>query len=209
VNPSRRKSLLVAVVVAGFLMLVASDPAHAQLIDTDIRVEVHDLPALLARSRALPDVLLASMEMIFHENAVCCAKNSALEDSMAAADPSSLKDVAVKLQGKHQLSDGHSIQVTAEFWAADAVNGGTLIAALKDQHAPLMLWNSRLYVVYGAVYRWVRVGTPGEGIAERTVVRRLLLWDPLPENTHNIEFNRETDDLSKVQGLLYLEYKRQ
>lgn len=208
-NHPRSCSPLVAVLLVSTLFLAAGNPAHAQLFNTDIKVTVDGLPALLARTPEPPDVLLASVQEIFHDERVCCEKNSALESDAASADPLSLKDVGSKLQGRHVLSDGRPIQVTVEFWPADSVNGGTLLATLKDQHAPLMLWDSHLYVVYGAVYRWVKVGTPTEGTANRTVVRKLLLWDPRPENTHNLEFNRETDDLGKVQGLLLLKSKLQ
>jgi hypothetical protein len=63
------------------------------------------MPALTAKPANAADVLLTSGELIFHDREVCCGKNSALEDDIRAADPTSLKDVSDKLRGRHVVSD--------------------------------------------------------------------------------------------------------
>jgi len=185
--------------------------AYAQVFNTDLEVKVRGLPALMARSHDATDVLPTALDTIFHDRSVCCGKDSALEDSVAAADPESLKDLASNLQGRHLLGDGRPIQVTAEFWPPDAINSGKTISALTDKHALLMAWDSQLYVVYGAVYRWIWVGAGhDEGGQAMTVIRKFLLLDTrFSDSRREVVFTRGTDDANKVQGLLFLQFKPQ
>lgn len=185
--------------------------AHGQVFDTDLEVKVSGLPALMARSHDAMDVLPTTLDTIFHDRSVCCGRDSALEDSVAAADPQSLKDVASKLQGRHLLGDGRPILVTAEFWPPNAINSGKTISALTDKQALLMMWDSRLYVVYGAVYRWVWVGGRTEGGATAmTVIRKFLLLDTrFSDSRREVVFTRGVDDVEKLQGLLFLQVKPQ
>ncbi|MGA2761695.1 MAG: hypothetical protein ABSF08_15415, partial [Candidatus Cybelea sp.] len=110
------------------------------------------MPALTARSKHASDVLATSLEIVFRDKEICCGKNSALADSVEAADPKSLKDIAGRLQGRHLLGDGRPIMVTADSVMPDAVNGPMLIQTIRDQHAALMEWNSHLYVLAGVTY---------------------------------------------------------
>ena len=183
--------------------------AHGQVFDTDLELKVSGLPALMARSHDARDVLPTALDTIFHDRSVCCGRDSALEDSVAAADPQSLKDIASKLQGRHLLGDGRPIQITAEFWPPDAINSGKTISALTDKQALLMIWDSHLYVVCGAVYRWVWVGGTTEGGATAmTVIRKFLLLDTrFSDSRREVVFTRGTNDADKVQGLLFLQFK--
>jgi len=185
--------------------------AYGQVFNTDLEVKVGGLPALMARSHDATDVLPTALDTIFHDRSVCCGKDSALEDSVAAADPQSLKDLASKLQGRHFLGDGRPIQVTAEFWPLDAINSGKTISALTDKHALLMAWDSHLYVVYGAVYQWVWVGGSTEGSATAmTVIHKFLLLDTrYSDARREVVFTRGVDDPDKIQGLLFLQSKPQ
>jgi hypothetical protein len=63
-----------------------------------------------------------------------------------------LKDIASRLRGRHLLNDGRPIMVTAEYLTPDQVNAGHLIYMLAANHAPLMMWDSHLYVVDGLKY---------------------------------------------------------
>ncbi len=145
-------------------------------------------------------MLAASVQIIFRDKDICCGRNSALEDDIQRADSRSLKDVSATLQGRHLLSDGRPITVTADYVPAAAINSGALIAALTEQRAPLMEWNSHLYVVYGAVY----VETvDSESGSTMDAIRTLLLLDTrFSDERRQVTFNRLTDDLGKVQGLL-------
>jgi hypothetical protein len=185
--------------------------AYGQILNQDQEIQVHNLPSLMARSHDASDVLLTSLDTVFHDREICCGKDSALEDSASAADPESLKAVASKLDGRHLLSDGRPIIVKAEYVAPDAVNSANLIGMILNQHAALIEWNSHLYVVHGVVYMWFasRSGPEG-GVSEGTVIHKLLLWDTrYSDSRREVVFNRETDDWSKVQGLLFLEAQPQ
>jgi hypothetical protein len=171
----------------------------------DVRVE--GLASLMARTQDPSDVLLSSLDTIFHDREICCGKDSALEDSALRADPKSLKNIAMKLQGRHLLSDGRPIVVTAEYIEPDKINAGLLIAALRAKHALLMEWNSRWYVCYGVTYR--QDYDPDAGGASDTILKFLLLDTRYPDSRREVAFDRETDDWNKVQGMLFLESKPQ
>lgn len=175
--------------------------AYGQVYYPNQEVRIGDLPALTAKSRNASDVLAASVEIIFRDKEVCCGKNSALEDSVQSADPMSLKDVGNKLQGRHLLSDGRPIMVTAEYVPAASVNSGGLIFALTEKRAPLMEWNSHLYVVYGMIYNTTY--SP-EGGRMDSILKILLLDARFSDERRKVSFDRQTDDWGKVQGLLML-----
>lgn len=178
----------------------------AQISYPEQEIRVDDLPALTAKSREASDVLATSLEIIVRRKKICCAKDSALEDSVQAADPKSLKDVAGKLQGRHLLSDGRPITVTAEYLAPASVNAGQLFTALGEKHAPLMMWNSHLYVVYGVTF--AQTATQDGGLID--AIHKFLLLDArFSDRRRDVTFDRLTDDWGKVQGLLMLKVERQ
>ena len=165
-------------------------------------IHIHDLPSLTAPSTHASDVLAASLEIAFNDKEVCCGKNSALEDSVQSSDPRSLKDIANKLQGKHLLSDGRAIVVTAEFLTPDQVTAAHLIHMLAANHAPLMLWNSHLYIVNGVSY--VENFDAKGGVSY--VTDTFFLWDArFSDARRDVSFDRKTEDSAKVQGLLFLQ----
>ena len=174
---------------------------------TDLEVRVSGLPSLMAKSHDLADVLPTSLDIILHDRTICCGRDSALEDDVARADPMSLKDVASRLQGRHLLSDGRPISITAEFWPTEVVDALRMVNTLRDNHALLMAWNSHLYVVYGVVYRWVDYSAD---MGPYCVLRRLLLLDTrFSDSRRTVEYNREIDDPAKVQGFLIVNVAQQ
>ncbi len=177
--------------------------AYGQQTYSPNEVRITDLPALTAKTTNASDVLAASVETIFRDKDVCCGKNSALGESVQAADPVSLKDISDKLGGRHLLSDGRPIMVTAEYWPATAgnSNSGNPISAIMEQRALLMEWNSHLYVVYGVIYDTIHVPKRGSG---NMILKFLLLDTRFPDERRKVSFNRQTDDWGKVQGLLML-----
>lgn len=199
--------------VASLLLLLAAvafcDRASGQVLNQDTTLEVSGLPMVTARAPHSADALLAALDTVFHDRDICCGKDSALEDSAAAADPKSLKDVASKLGGRHLLGDGRPIKVTAEYLTPDQVSAGQLITMMTQQHAPLMEWNSHVYVVHGIVYLWTSSGNPESG-TEETVIHKFLLWDTrYSDSRREVVFDRTTEDANKVQGLLFLDAKLQ
>jgi hypothetical protein len=185
--------------------------AYAQVPNQDQEIQVHRLPSLMARSHDPSDVLLTSLDTVFHDRAICCGRDSALEDSAAAADPTSLKDVASKLNGRHLLGDGRPIKVTAAYASRDIINASNLINEIMNQHAALMQWNSHLYVVHGVVYMWYASYTGPDGtVLKGTLIHKILLWDTrFSDSRREVVFARDKDDFSKVQGLLFLQAELQ
>jgi len=187
--------------------IVTCCSAFGQQMYTDLEARVSGLPSLMAKSHELADVLPTSLDTILHDRSICCGRDSALEDSVARADPLSLKDVASRLEGRHLLGDGRPISVKAEFWPTEAVDGLRIVNTLNDKRALMMVWNSRLYVVYGVVYRWVSYSADG---GPYCVLRRLLLLDTrYSDSRRALEYNRDTDDPAKVQGFLLVTYAPQ
>lgn len=190
------------------LLILASSLGYGQDVPTaisvfhpnlDLRVNV---PSLIARSHDASDVLLTSLDITFRDKNICCGKDSALEDSALAANPLSLKEIASKVQGRHLLSDGRPIMVTADSISASANDVGyRIIAALLAKHALLTVWNSHLVVLYGAIYDDTLYG---DG-TRMFVIHKLLLIDPrYSDARREVVFNRDTDDWSKFEGMLQL-----
>ena len=172
--------------------------ARGQVLDQDQEIDIHDLPALTARSHDPSDVLRSSLAIAFHDKEVCCGKDSALEDTVAAADPGSLKEVATKLTGRHLLNDGRPIMVKADYFGPEAMGAPQLIRAILDNHPLLTKWNSHFYVVRGIVYRWI-----GDDSGMTTLLMKLLLVDPrYSDSKREVTFTRGTDDADKIQGFL-------
>jgi hypothetical protein len=201
--PWRRLPILVGVYLASCCF------SNGQVLNQDQQVEVHNLPSLMAKSKDPTEVLLTSLDTVIHDREICCGRDSALADSVEAADPDSLKDVASKLDGKHLLSDGRPIAIKATYLASDAINAG-LVTIIANQHAALLTWNSHLYVVYGVVYMWQSDYSPDGGGGVYAVIHKLLLWDMrYSDARRSVIFNRDTDDASKLQGMLVVEAKLQ
>lgn len=165
-------------------------------------VRVSGLPSLMARSNDPSDVLRTSLDTILHDRSVCCGNDSALEDSVERAEPSSLKDLAAKIQGRHLLSDGRPIMITAEYFDPAAINSGMLIGMLGEKHALLFQWNSHLYVCYGVTYQ--KDYDPSTGTELDTIHKFLLLDTRYSDSRRETVFNRGTDDWNKVQGMMRL-----
>ncbi len=191
-----------AITCLAILCLAFCSYAQAQDIYKPETVSVSNLPTLMARSHDPSDVLLTSLDTVLHDREVCCGKDSALEDSAQRADPASLQDVAAKLQGRHLLSDGRPIMVTANCIAPDAINANYLIETLRQKHAMLLLWKSHLYVLYGATY--MMDFDPSSGVVSYNVLTLLLMDTRYSDSRRMVEFNRETEDWSKVQGFFWI-----
>jgi hypothetical protein len=163
-------------------------------------VRVTNLPALTAQSANSSAVLAVTLETILHDKAVCCGKNSALEDTVLST-PQSLRELGAKLQGKHALSDGRFVMISAEYIPQSSVTPDLMIGALRDQHALLISWKAHLYVFYGVLFDETIFATGQRQFA----VRKLFLLDPrFSDQRREIEFKRESDDWGKVEGLLTL-----
>ncbi len=185
------------------LWLALGGLAYGQTYYPNHEVRINDLPSLTAKSRDVADLLATSLEIIFRDKEVCCGKDSPLEDSVQRADPRVLKDVGDKLRGRHLLSDGRAIVVTAEVWPAAAGNAssGSPISEIIDKRPLLMDWNSHWYVVYGVTYGEI---VADDGTQSETILKFLLLDPRYSDARRNVSFDRQTDDWGKVQGLLIL-----
>jgi hypothetical protein len=166
-------------------------------------VRVPQLPALMARTHDLSDVLLTSLDIVFHDSGICCGKDSALADRAQTADPLSLKEIAAKLGGRQLLSDGRPAVITADFLPTTPTVdiSWQIVGALRDKQALLIVWNSQLYVLYGAAFD--EVGND-DGSSAFMIHKLLLLDTRYSGSRREVTFNRETDDWSKVQGMLRL-----
>lgn len=186
-------------VLAGTVLL--SGIARAQQLYQDEEVLIPDLPWLTAQTPDPTDVLTTSLRTILHDKEICCGRDSALEDSVQHADPGSLKDVAAKIGGRHLLSDGIPITIQTTYLTPENTSVWAVVNMMKDHHAPLILWKSHLYVVYGMDYRRVADNDGGIGL----YIHKLLLWDTrYSDARRTVVFDRTIEDPSKVQGLLFL-----
>jgi len=190
------------------LVCIATVSAWAQDIPSPTRVFlpnqvvlVAKLPSLTAPSAEPSAVLATALETILHDRDVCCGKDSGLEDAVLSA-PSSLKELSAKLQGRHVLGDGLSVMVRAEYFPQNSLHVNLMIKTLMDQQPMLLEWKSRVYVLYGAVFDETRQYNPD---GWQFAIHKLLLLDVrFSDHRREIEFNNETDDWKKIQGLLTL-----
>ena len=193
----------VLICLATLSAFAQDEPAY--VFHPNQEVHVTHLPALTAESRNPSAVLAAALETILRDKAVCRGKDSALEDTLLAA-PTSLQELRAKLQGKHVLSDGRSVTVSAEYVPQSSITPDLMISALSDQHALLIRWKSHFYVLYGAIFDET-VYSSGQ---RQFAVHKLLLLDPrFSDRRRQTEFNRDSDDWGKVEGLLTLAVARQ
>ncbi|MBZ5663979.1 MAG: hypothetical protein LAO30_05195 [Acidobacteriia bacterium] len=168
-------------------------------------VRVTNLPSLTASSANPSAVLATALETVLRDKAICCGKDSALEDVVLSAPPS-LRELSSKLQGRHVLGDGRTVMVSADYVPQSSISPDLMISALVDQHAPLIEWKSHMYVLYGVIFDETRYDDGRRQYA----VKKLLLMDPrFSDQRRDVEFNRATDDWGKVQGLLTLAVARQ
>jgi hypothetical protein len=188
------------------LGLAVGGYAYPQEYYPNREVRINDLTSVTSKSSDASDVLAASVEIILRDKEICCAKNSALEDSVQSADPKSLKDIAAKLQGRHRMSDGRPIMVTAEYVPATSLVSGTLLTTLSEKHPLLMEWNSHLYVVSGVIYSTTYTA---EGARMDSILKIFLLDPRFSGQRREVTFDRSTDDWGKVEGLLTLKAARQ
>ncbi len=183
---------------------LGQDSPDWQAFHANEEVRVPQLPALMARSHDPSDVLLTSLDIAFHDHSICCGKDSALEDRALASDPVSLKEIASKIAGKQLLSDGRPVLITADFLPpAPGIDISLqIVRALRGSHPLLMLWNSRLYVLYGAVFD--EAIDTGDGSSAFMIHKMFLLDVRYSGPRREVIFNRDTDDWGKVDGLLLL-----
>ena len=163
-------------------------------------VRVTNLGSLTTPSKDTTAVIAAAVEAVLHDSTLCCGRDSALGD-LVLSEPRTLKELATKLQGRHLLSDGRPIMVNAEYAPQASINSGSVIGALKEQRASLLEWKSHVYVLYGAIYGENRCVS---GARLYSIAKFLLLDPRFSDQRRDAVFNRETDDLGKVQGLLTL-----
>lgn len=198
---------LLACTVLGFLATLSAfaQDTPGYVFHPNQEVHVTNLPARTAQSANKATVLAVALEAILQDKTVCCGKNSALEDTVLLT-PESLKELSAKLQGKHVLSDGRSVMVNAEYVPQSSITPDLMISSLMEQHALLINWSSHFYVLYGAIYD----ETVYDSGQRQFVIHKLLLLDPrFSDQRSKIEFNRETDDWEKVEGLLTLAIAQQ
>ncbi len=173
------------------------------LIRPNQEIRVPDLPRLKARNKDRSDVLLTSLDIIFHNHEICCGRDSALEDSAQQADPRVMKDIVAKLQGRHLLGDGRPITVSVTDMMPYSANPVAIVDQLAKQHALLMMWNSRLYVLAGALYD---ESVYDDGTRIDTIDKFYLLDTRYSDGRREVTFTRTKDDWNDVQGLLLLSF---
>jgi hypothetical protein len=90
---------------------------------------------------------------------------------------------------------------TAQYLAPDTIGADPLINTLQAKHTLLMEWNAHLYVCYGVTYQRYY---DADGAVMDTILTILLLDTRYSDSRREVVFHRETDDWSRVQGMLRL-----
>lgn len=190
-------------VVLALILFTAGSLAQQPVPNPDLELKVHGLEFHTARSDEPTDALAAALQMAFRMPDLCCGKDSTLEDNVGQVMPMSLARAASKVEGRKVLPDGRAVVVTADYLPASAMNGAgdpavnKILTSLHNNQPVVMLWNGRIYAIYGAEIDPVVASEDGT-LTEN--VDQLLLFDPA--SGRRTSFTRGMDDWSQVQGLL-------
>jgi hypothetical protein len=172
-------------------------PPPGFIIHPNLQIRISNLPVPAASTHAT-----AALETLFHDPKLCWGTNSILADAVRAANPLSLEDISGKIVGKHLFTDGHSVTITANYLAANAINPDPIIETLVKNQPALFEWDSHLYVLYGAVYDEKHYDTGGREF----VIHKLLLLDTrFTGQRRETFFDRDHDNWKDVQGLLIVD----
>lgn len=192
-----------ALVLAPGLLCAQENPGNWAPFRANVEVKVPDLQPLKARTHDPSEILLTSLDIAFHNSAICCGRNSALDERAVAANPLLLQEVAAKIQGKWLLSDGRPIQIVTEYipTASSGDISYKIVQSLRGNRPMLLVWNSHLYVLYGAIFDEAWAADTGG----QDEIHKLLLLDPrYSDSRRQVIFDRDADDWGKVRGLLLL-----
>jgi hypothetical protein len=182
----------------------AQDVNNGYVFHPDQDVRVVSLPAIVATSKSESDVMAASVATAVMGPDVCCGRNSALEDEVPS-DGKSLKELGQKLRGKHYLASGQTIVVADQYWSGASVNSGNIVGSLMAQHPLLMNWEGHVYVLYGAVFDEYKYY---DGTATWVIKKLSLVDTRYSDKRRYVSFDRQTDDWTKVTGILALTITR-
>ncbi len=184
--------------IAFLLLASAVSPAQdvpppGYVVHPNLEIRIGNLPQTVSADAT------AALEALFHDPKLCCGESSILADQARAANPLSLEDISGKIVGKRLFSDGHSVTITANYLAANAINPDPIIETLVKNQPALFEWDSHLYVLYGAIYDEKYFDTGGREF----VIHKLLLLDTrFTGPRRETSFDREQDDWKDVLGLL-------
>ncbi len=194
------------VVVVVLLFSCASLAQQKRAPNPDLELKIHGLQYRTASSDDPTAALAAALDMAFRMPDLCCGKDSTLEDSIGQVMPMSLELAASKIQGRKILPDGSAVVVSVDYLPASTMNGAgdpatvKILGALHNNQPILMLWNKRIYVIYGAEIDDTTQYVDNSGATAVEQIDQLLLFDPA--SGRHTAFTRGMDDWSKVQGLL-------
>lgn len=187
-------SLVAFLLLASALSPAQDTPPSGYVVHPNLEIRIGNLPAQTVSADAT-----AALEVLFHDSKLCCGSGAILKDQARAANPLSLEDLSGKIVGKHLLTNGHSITITANYLAPNAINPDPIIETLVKNQPALFEWDSHLYVLYGAVYDEKQYDTGGREF----VIHKLLLLDTrFTGQRREASFDRDHDDWKNVQGLL-------
>ena len=201
-----RSFVIVALVVVVSGLAGGQDYYSSVVVHPNQQVRLNGLQLRTATGGG-PTALVAALETVIGNPAVCCGENSAFPEMGALVDHRSLQDIAANLDGKHHTSaEGRPVYLFAHYLPASSAENNHIVSdeivgALKSGQPMLMEWNSRVLIVNGAIFD-EKVYSDGR---RDYVIHKLLLLDPTtvdiaPRRT----FDREKDDWSQVKGFLFI-----
>jgi len=196
-----RLSLLAFLALVAVSTSAQDQQTEGYVVHPNQEVRVASLPSVVADSSSDTSVLAASVAIAVGDPAICCERNSTLVDQVGSVTNFSLRELGEKVRGKHYLDSGNSITITDQYWPASGTSPEQIVGALLAQRPLLMLWNDRLFVVYGAVFNEYVYDS---GTRTRAIQKLLLLDTRFDDDRRRVTFDRQTDDWGKVSGLLAL-----
>ncbi|HVZ15777.1 MAG TPA: hypothetical protein VG897_01575 [Terriglobales bacterium] len=198
---SRLRTLIV---LSGSLLLIVSaysqEPAPSEVVHPNQRVEVSNLPSLVADKDTPPE--LAALRIVLHAENIRCDEHSAIETAARTVTDHSLKDLVTKIAGTSCATDRGSVKINASFVPGSAIRGDDVIGILLRHKPQLIQYQGGIVVLYGVIYD-EHLYADG---SRMNVVRKFLMLDPryLGERRF-VSFTREKDDFTHVAGVARVE----
>jgi hypothetical protein len=182
--------LIMAALFVSAPLTTAQDCVPSFVVHPNQEVVVHNMRLSAATQASSEAALAAALESVFNNPSVCCGRQSTFADTEVAGNPS-LQELSKKLGGRHTLTDGRPLAITAEFYSASTITAADLISLLRNNSHMLTEWNGQVYVLRGVTFD-DKVYSDG---SHDYFLRKLLLFDPSRDSTsHKTSFTRGEDD---------------
>ena len=193
--------LLTVSVMLGALSLWAQDVVPGEAVKPNNRVEVPDLPKIVAADNSAAEVAKAAVAIVLSAYGVTCERNSQVNSVIDDRTASSLRSLSGKVAGSTCEQEGRLLRLTSTFVPNASIHPDEVIHALDEDNPILIRWKGDLYVLWAALYD-IQVYSDGHRF---NVIRELLLIDPRYSDVRRfVSYKREKAAFTDIEGIAFV-----